>query len=76
MRDVAGTVIASVSIGAPVVRLGAARRRELGALVAEAGEAISRRLGWSPEAAPSGRPPRPSAPTSVTMTPTGSTRES
>jgi DNA-binding IclR family transcriptional regulator len=53
VRDTAGTVIASVSIGAPVIRLGAGRRRELGALVAEAGEAISRRLGWSPEAQPS-----------------------
>jgi DNA-binding IclR family transcriptional regulator len=53
VRDATGTVIASVSIGAPVIRLGAGRRRELGALVAEAGEAISRRLGWSPEAQPS-----------------------
>jgi IclR family transcriptional regulator, KDG regulon repressor len=50
VRDAAGTVIAAVSIGAPVLRLGAARRRELGAVVAEAGEAISRRLGFSPEA--------------------------
>lgn len=47
VRDAAGTVVAAVSIGAPVLRLGAARRRELGAVVAEAGEAISRRLGWS-----------------------------
>jgi DNA-binding IclR family transcriptional regulator len=49
VRDARGTVIAAVSIGAPVIRLAAARRRELGALVVEAGEAISRRLGWSPE---------------------------
>ncbi len=66
VRDVAGTVVASVSIGAPVIRLGAGRRRELGALVAEAGEAISRRLGWSPEAH------APSAPRSLS----GLTRES
>ncbi|WP_233149858.1 IclR family transcriptional regulator [Kineosporia sp. A_224] len=72
VRDVEGTVVASVSIGAPVIRLGAARRRELGALVAEAGEAISRRLGWSPEAVAV----RPPLLMSATMTPTGSTRES
>jgi IclR family transcriptional regulator, KDG regulon repressor len=76
VRDVAGTVVASVSIGAPVIRLGAPRRRELGALVAEAGEAISRRLGWSPEAAATRPSALTSALTSVTMTPTGSTRES
>jgi DNA-binding IclR family transcriptional regulator len=51
IRDSHGTVIAAVSIGAPVMRLGPTRRRELGALIAEAGEAISRRLGFSPEAA-------------------------
>jgi DNA-binding IclR family transcriptional regulator len=50
VRDANGTVVAAVSIGAPVVRLAAARRRRLGGLIAEAGEAISRRLGWSPEA--------------------------
>lgn len=55
IRDIRGTVVAAVSIGAPVIRLGAARRRELGALVAEAGEAVSRRLGWSPETRPATR---------------------
>jgi IclR family KDG regulon transcriptional repressor len=49
VRGADGVVAAAVSIGAPAIRLGAARRRELGALVIEAGEAISRRLGWSPE---------------------------
>jgi IclR family transcriptional regulator, KDG regulon repressor len=49
IRDAAGAVIAAISIGAPVIRLAAARRRELAALVVEAGEAVSRRLGWSPE---------------------------
>jgi IclR family KDG regulon transcriptional repressor len=49
VRDADGRVVAAVSIGAPTIRLGAARRRELGGVVLEAGEAISRRLGWSPE---------------------------
>jgi DNA-binding IclR family transcriptional regulator len=49
IRDVHGEVVAAISIGAPVARFGAVpRRRHAGALV-EAGEAISRRLGWSPE---------------------------
>ena len=52
IRDAHGTVVAAVSIGAPVIRLAAARRRELGALIVEAGEAVSRRLGWSPESRP------------------------
>jgi DNA-binding IclR family transcriptional regulator len=52
IRDARGAVVAAVSIGAPVIRLGAVRRRELGALVAEAAEAVSRRLGWSPETRP------------------------
>jgi DNA-binding IclR family transcriptional regulator len=49
VRDATGRVVAAVSIGAPVIRLGSARRRQLGALITEAGEAISRRLGFSPE---------------------------
>ena len=50
IRDVHGDVVAAISIGAPVARFGAVpRRRHAGALV-EAGEAISRRLGWNPEA--------------------------
>jgi len=49
VRDATGQVVAAISIGAPTVRLGAARRRHLGGVVVEAGEAVSRRLGWSPE---------------------------
>lgn len=49
VRDVTGRVVAAISIGAPTVRLGAAQRRRLGGVVVEAGEAVSRRLGWSPE---------------------------
>lgn len=49
IRDSRGRVVAAMSIGAPILRLGAARRRELAAIVMEAGEAVSRRLGYSPE---------------------------
>ena len=49
IRDATGLVVAAIGIGAPTVRLGAARRRQLGRLIVEAGEAVSRRLGWSPQ---------------------------
>lgn len=49
VRNDRGVVVAAISIGAPTVRLPAAQRRYLGALVLEAGEAVARRLGWSPE---------------------------
>jgi IclR family KDG regulon transcriptional repressor len=49
IRDASGEVVAAISIGAPTVRLGGAQRRQLGGIVVEAGEAVSRRLGWSPE---------------------------
>jgi IclR family transcriptional regulator, KDG regulon repressor len=49
VRNSDNQVVAAVSIGAPIIRLGPARRRELAAVVVEAAEAISRRLGWSPE---------------------------
>jgi DNA-binding IclR family transcriptional regulator len=49
IRDATGQVIAAISIGGPAVRLGGAQRRRLGGIVIEAGEATSRRLGWSPE---------------------------
>lgn len=74
VRDADGRVVASISIGAPVLRLGAARRRELGAVVAEAGEAVSRRLGWSPETALHADPRSAPRPLHV-LTPTGPTRE-
>jgi DNA-binding IclR family transcriptional regulator len=49
VRDSSGEVVAAVSIGAPAVRMGAAQRKRLAEIVVEAGEAASRRLGWSPE---------------------------
>jgi DNA-binding IclR family transcriptional regulator len=52
IRDASGTVVAAISIGAPLARLGAVPRRGLGPIVAEAGEAVSHRLGW-PQTAPS-----------------------
>ena len=51
IRDRHGEVVAAVSIGAPVSRFGAAPRRRVARALVEAGEAISRRLGWSPEPA-------------------------
>ena len=49
IRDVTGSVVAALSIGAPLARLGQAARRRLAPILVEAGEAASRRLGWSPE---------------------------
>jgi DNA-binding IclR family transcriptional regulator len=49
IRDVGGAVAAALSIGAPTARLGAQARKRLAAVLVEAGEAASRRLGWSPE---------------------------
>lgn len=43
-----GRVVAAISIGAPAARMSAAQRRRLAPLMIEAGEAASRRLGWSP----------------------------
>lgn len=51
IRDLHGAVVAAVSIGAPVARFGAVPRRRHARALVEAGEAISRRLGWTPEAA-------------------------
>ena len=47
--DARGVVVAAISIGAPTVRLPATERRTLGNIVTEAGEAVGRRLGWTPE---------------------------
>jgi DNA-binding IclR family transcriptional regulator len=44
-----GDVVAAISIGAPVARFGAVPRRRHAPALVEAGEAISRRLGWNPE---------------------------
>lgn len=49
IRDVRGEVVAALSIGAPSARLGPSARRRLVPVLVEAGEAASRRLGWSPE---------------------------
>jgi len=49
VRDASGRVVAAISIGAPAARMGAQQRRRLAEVVVEAGEAASRRLGWSPE---------------------------
>jgi IclR family transcriptional regulator, KDG regulon repressor len=47
VRDFRGDVVAAISIGAPVIRLGAAQRRRYAPAVIEAAEAVSRRLGWT-----------------------------
>ena len=52
IRDTSGLVVAAVSIGGPAARMGAQQRRRLADTVVEAGEAASRRLGWSPENLP------------------------
>ena len=49
IRDQTGLVVAAVSIGAPSARMGSAQRKRLAEVMVEAGEAASRRLGWSPE---------------------------
>jgi IclR family KDG regulon transcriptional repressor len=49
VRDADGDVVAAISIGGPAARMGAAQRKRLAEVVVEAGEAASRRLGWSPE---------------------------
>ncbi|PWN04822.1 IclR family transcriptional regulator [Nocardioides silvaticus] len=49
IRDASGRVVAAISIGGPAARLGAQQRRRLAEVIVEAGEAASRRLGWSPE---------------------------
>jgi DNA-binding IclR family transcriptional regulator len=55
VRDRYGEVVAALSVGAPTARFGTTVRRRHAAALLEAGEAISRRLGWSPEQAEDGR---------------------
>ena len=57
VRDLHGEVVAAVSIGAPVSRLSAVPRRRVARALVEAGEAVSRRLGWNPETGPSAATP-------------------
>ncbi len=59
VRDHRGDVVAAISIGAPIIRLGAAQRRRLARPVMEAGDAVSRRLGWTAPAAVSSTPGPP-----------------
>jgi DNA-binding IclR family transcriptional regulator len=49
IRDARDEVVAALSIGAPTARLGGGARKRLAPILVEAGEAASRRLGWSPE---------------------------
>lgn len=49
IRDLTGEVVAAVSVGAPLSRFRGMPRRRLARAVVAAGEAASRRLGWSPE---------------------------
>ena len=49
VRDVRGAVVAAISIGAPLARFGPVPRRKHAGVLVEAGEAVSRRLGWNPE---------------------------
>jgi IclR family transcriptional regulator, KDG regulon repressor len=65
VRDHRGDVVAAISIGAPIIRLGAAQRRRLARPVMEAGDAVSRRLGWT---APATAPPTTGPPTTVPPT--------
>ena len=51
IRDLRGQVVAAISIGGPLTRLGTNARRRFVREVVEAGEAVSRRLGWAPETA-------------------------
>ena len=49
IRDASGGVVAALSVAAPVARMGARQRRRMAADVVEGAEAVSRRLGHSPE---------------------------
>ncbi|TCK21655.1 IclR family transcriptional regulator [Pseudonocardia endophytica] len=62
VRDASGAVVAALSVAAPVARVGAKQRRKIAADVVEGAEAVSRRLGHSPER---------SVPSSGTVTVTG-----
>lgn len=57
VRDVSGRVVAALSVAAPVARVGAKQRRRIAADVVEGAEAVSRRLGHSPERGAAGAGP-------------------
>jgi IclR family transcriptional regulator, KDG regulon repressor len=48
VRGPGGDVVAAISVGAPITRFRAVPRQRLARAVVEAGEAVSRRLGWAP----------------------------
>jgi DNA-binding IclR family transcriptional regulator len=50
IRNRHGTVVAAISIGSPIARFEAPARRQYSHTILEAGEAVSRRLGFAPEA--------------------------
>jgi IclR family transcriptional regulator, KDG regulon repressor len=69
VRDHRGDVVAAISIGAPIIRLGAVQRRRLARPVMEAGDAVSRRLGWTaPATGSSTTGPAAPAPAGATTT--------
>jgi IclR family transcriptional regulator, KDG regulon repressor len=68
VRDHRGDVVAAISIGAPIIRLGAVQRRRLARPVMEAGDAVSRRLGWTAPAVSSATGPAAPAPAGATTT--------
>lgn len=49
IRDLSGTVVATISVGAPITRFRGVPRKRMAQAVVEAGEEVSRRLGWPPE---------------------------
>lgn len=49
IRDTSGAVIAAVSVGAPITRFRGVPRKRMMQAVVDAGEQVSRRLGWPPE---------------------------
>jgi len=51
VRDPSGEVVAAISVNAPVTRFRGVPRRRLAQTVMDAGEAVSRRLGWAPDLA-------------------------
>lgn len=74
VRDASGAVVAALSVAAPVARVGARQRRKIAADVVEGAEAVSRRLGHSPERSAGGTSigtERGSVPSPGTVTVTG-----
>lgn len=59
IRDLTEAVVAAISIRAPVVRFRGMPRRRLAVAVVQAGEAVSRRLGWPGNPAKSAHPAPP-----------------